>query len=47
VIKGHPPVSDIYATRLQAEGVIDANWAGEHAMRFVASSNRNSKRRRL
>lgn len=36
VIKGHPGVSDIYATRLQAEGVIDANWAKEHAMRFVA-----------
>ncbi|MES2782085.1 MAG: 2-oxoglutarate dehydrogenase E1 component [Pseudomonadota bacterium] len=35
VIKGHPPVSALYAQRLQAEGVIDANWSNEHAMRFV------------
>jgi 2-oxoglutarate dehydrogenase E1 component len=36
VIKGKPGVSEVYAARLQAEGVIDANWAGEHSMRFVA-----------
>uniref|UniRef100_UPI00405480FF 2-oxoglutarate dehydrogenase E1 component n=1 Tax=Sphingorhabdus sp. TaxID=1902408 RepID=UPI00405480FF len=35
VIKGHPAVSDLYAKRLQTEGVIDADWANEHAMRFV------------
>ena len=35
VIKNHPAVSALYAKRLQAEGVIDANWANEHAMRFV------------
>ena len=35
VIKGHPAVSSLYAKRLEAEGVIDANWADEHAMRFV------------
>jgi 2-oxoglutarate dehydrogenase E1 component len=36
VIKGKPGVSDVFAARLQAEGVIDANWAAEHATRFVA-----------
>jgi 2-oxoglutarate dehydrogenase E1 component len=36
VIKGKPGVSDVFAARLQAEGVIDANWAAEHAMRYVA-----------
>jgi 2-oxoglutarate dehydrogenase E1 component len=36
VIKGKPGVSDVFAARLQAEGVIDGNWAAEHAMRFVA-----------
>ncbi|MFN0047448.1 MAG: 2-oxoglutarate dehydrogenase E1 component [Sphingorhabdus sp.] len=36
VIKGHPGVSEIYGKRLQVEGVIDANWVNEHAMRFVA-----------
>jgi 2-oxoglutarate dehydrogenase E1 component len=36
VIKGKPGVSEVFAARLQAEGVIDADWAGEHAMRFVA-----------
>jgi 2-oxoglutarate dehydrogenase E1 component len=36
VIKGKPGVSEVYAARLQAEGVIDANWAAEHAMRFTA-----------
>ncbi len=35
-IKTHPGVSDVYAKRLIAEGVIDDNWAGEHATRFVA-----------
>jgi 2-oxoglutarate dehydrogenase E1 component len=35
VIKGKPGVSEVYAARLTAEGVIDANWAGEHAMRFT------------
>jgi 2-oxoglutarate dehydrogenase E1 component len=35
VIKNHPAVSSLYAQRLQAEGVIDANWPNEHAMRFV------------
>lgn len=35
VIKGHPAVSELYAKRLQAEGVIDADWSNEHAMRFV------------
>ena len=35
VIKGHSVVSSLYAKRLEAEGVIDANWADEHAMRFV------------
>ncbi|MFM2409245.1 MAG: hypothetical protein RL481_73 [Pseudomonadota bacterium] len=35
VIKGKPGVSEVYSARLQAEGVIDANWAGEHMMRFT------------
>jgi len=35
-IRQHPPVSEIYAPRLIAEGVIDKNWVGEHIMRFVA-----------
>lgn len=35
VIKGKPGVSEVYAARLQAEGVIDANWAAEHTMRFT------------
>jgi 2-oxoglutarate dehydrogenase E1 component len=35
VIKGKPGVSEVYAARLAAEGVIDANWAGEHTMRFT------------
>jgi 2-oxoglutarate dehydrogenase E1 component len=34
-IKKHPGVSDIYAKRLIEQGVIDANWASEHAMRFT------------
>jgi 2-oxoglutarate dehydrogenase E1 component len=40
VIKGHPGVSEIYARRLIDEGVIDANWAPEHATRFVAQLER-------
>jgi 2-oxoglutarate dehydrogenase E1 component len=35
-IKGKPGVSDVFAARLLAEGVIDADWAAEHATRFVA-----------
>jgi 2-oxoglutarate dehydrogenase E1 component len=35
VIKGKTGVSDVYAARLAAEGVIDASWASEHAMRFT------------
>jgi 2-oxoglutarate dehydrogenase E1 component len=35
-IKGKPGVSEVYAARLLSEGVIDANWTSEHAMRFVA-----------
>ena len=34
-IKKHPGVSEIYAKRLIEQGVIDANWASEHAMRFT------------
>ena len=34
-IKSHPGVSQIYAQRLVDQGVIDGNWAGEHAMRFT------------
>jgi 2-oxoglutarate dehydrogenase E1 component len=40
VIKGHPGVAELYAKRLQAEGVIDANWADEHIMRFTATLER-------
>ena len=35
-IKTHPGVSDVYAARLMAEGVIDKDWANEHVMRFTA-----------
>ncbi len=35
-IKTHPPVSEVYAPRLVSQGVIDDNWASEHATRFVA-----------
>jgi 2-oxoglutarate dehydrogenase E1 component len=35
-IKAKPGVSEVYAKRLVAEGVIDANWAADHATRFVA-----------
>jgi 2-oxoglutarate dehydrogenase E1 component len=34
-IKKHPGVSELYAKRLIEQGVIDENWAAEHAMRFV------------
>ncbi len=34
-IKQHPGVSELYAKRLVEQGVIDENWAAEHAMRFV------------
>ena len=34
-IKQHPGVSELYAKRLIDQGVIDENWASEHAMRFV------------
>ena len=36
VIKSHPGVSDVYAARLVAEGVITKDWAPEHIMRFTA-----------
>ncbi len=36
VIRQHIDVSAVYAKRLIAEGVIDGNWAAEHATRFVA-----------
>jgi 2-oxoglutarate dehydrogenase E1 component len=32
----HPPVSAIYSARLTEEGVIDKDWANDHATRFVA-----------
>ena len=35
-IRKHPPVSEVYAPRLIEQGVIDANWVGEHIMRFTA-----------
>jgi 2-oxoglutarate dehydrogenase E1 component len=35
-IKTHPAVSAVYAPRLIEQGVIDANWADEHAASFVA-----------
>ncbi len=34
VIKTHPGVSDVYAARLIEQGVIDKDWAAEHATRF-------------
>jgi 2-oxoglutarate dehydrogenase E1 component len=36
VIKGHPGVAELYATRLIEQGVIDANWAGDHISAFIA-----------
>ena len=35
-IRKHPRVSEVYAERLIEEGVIDKDWAGENADRFVA-----------
>ena len=35
-IKTHPAVSAVYAPRLVEQGVIDDNWANDHATRFVA-----------
>ncbi len=35
-IKTHPAVSAVYAPRLIEQGVIDTNWADEHAASFVA-----------
>ncbi len=34
-IRQHPDVSSIYARRLIEQGVIDGNWAQEHATHFV------------
>ncbi len=36
IIKGKPGVSEGYAARLQAQGVIDGEWAAAHAAQFVA-----------
>ncbi len=36
IIKTHPGVAEVYAKRLEAEGVIDGTWAKEHETRFVA-----------
>ena len=36
VIKTHPGVGELYAKRLEAEGVIDANWASQHVTNFTA-----------
>jgi 2-oxoglutarate dehydrogenase E1 component len=36
-IRQHPPVSELFAARLVGEGVIDKDWAGETADRFVAT----------
>lgn len=35
-IKQHRPISEIYAERLIAEGVIDANWVEEHVKSYTA-----------
>ncbi|MGF7149047.1 2-oxoglutarate dehydrogenase E1 component [Sphingomonas zeicaulis] len=35
-IRQHPPVSEIYAKKLREQNVIDGNYAGEYADRFVA-----------
>ncbi len=35
-IRQHPAVSAVYAARLEAQGVIDKNWVGETADKFVA-----------
>lgn len=36
-IRSHPRVSEVYAERLIAENVIDKNWAGEEAAKFVGA----------
>ncbi|MBD3747287.1 MAG: 2-oxoglutarate dehydrogenase E1 component [Sphingopyxis terrae] len=36
IIRKHPPVSDLYATRLEAEGVVSAGDAEAHRAEFVA-----------
>ena len=36
VIRSHPPVSELYARRLEAEGVIDASWLQGTIDRYVA-----------
>jgi 2-oxoglutarate dehydrogenase E1 component len=36
IIRKHPPVSDLYATRLEAEGVVSAGDAEAHRTEFVA-----------
>ena len=35
VIKTHPGVGELYAQRLEAEGVIEAGWAQEHITHFT------------
>ena len=35
-IRKHPAVSQLYAKRLEAEGVVDANWIESHRAGFVA-----------
>jgi len=34
-IKGHPPVSDVYAKRLVAQGVVDQAWVDDNIAQFV------------
>ena len=34
-IKGHPPVSDIYARRLVAQGVVDAGWVEQNVDQYT------------
>ncbi len=36
-IKTHPGVAELYAKRLEAEGVIDGEWAAAHIAQFVAT----------
>jgi 2-oxoglutarate dehydrogenase E1 component len=35
-IKQHPPISDLYGTRLIAEGVVDQAWIDEHTNTYLA-----------
>ncbi len=35
IIRQHPPVSQLCAAKLEAEGVIDASWADAHRAEFV------------